>query len=452
MNSRTTGRRALAVLASTLVGVGSFSTAAMAAPAQEPASQASDPKPIITLGGASYGAYAYDNAKKHATGPVGRATMHCVKEGGLRNEANGAGTDLGPIGSAGVTDSTVSTFEENGWKGTVSQTKVAGAKLLGGVVKVGAITSKTEGRTNGGRYEATNQSKIASLTVAGTPIDVDVPPNTKVDLSLPGLGSIGDITINKQNKGWFDGEYRANTEALHIQVLKDNPLGLKVGSTVRLGVSGVVLSKPVFTQLGGNGFATKASVGGKLVTHGPTASAYMPCGGGTNHAAVQTLALKGLIDAGAGETKIRGDYAENAATAVVSNEITGLSVLDGLISVDALKAQATATKKTTPIGALSVQSALVTRSADVTLSAEGTEFVNLKVAGKELLDADIAPNTTLKVAQIGTVTLNKVVEAGNRISVTMLELTIENPKLAEDLGLDIGAKVEVGYASAVTKN
>lgn len=100
---------------------------------------------------------------------------------------------------------------------------VASANLLGGLITLNAIQAVAQSTLqNGVVTGSADGSGFAGLTVAGIPIPLTTPPNTKLTLPLLGYVIVNEQTIAQ------DGSVTAN--GLHIHVSTANLLGLPVGA------------------------------------------------------------------------------------------------------------------------------------------------------------------------------------------------------------------------------
>jgi hypothetical protein len=433
-------RRVVGALLSTAVGAGALIAATPMAQADSSLLSGlglvAPPPPEVGFIAQADGTYAYTENGMYKHGPSAFTTIACTSETGLERSANAAAVDLPQgLGEVGATENHVSTVEEaDGAKSAVSTTETAGASVLGGLVSFSAITSKAVASHDGTDYVAGHESKIADLEIAGKEIDAEVGPNTTFDLNIPAVGSIGKIELNKQEEQWIGDEFKVNTTAIHISILEDvDKLGLISGTHVFIGQSRSSLLKPHPGYLAGDAYATKLTVNaGKneepLVSHGPTSYSALKCLGGESGNTMSTGDVKELADAGAAESMATGSVSESESKGTTAVRIAGASVLDGLVSAEAIKAQANAS-----------------RTADGTLevSDTGSKLANVTIAGKEI-DANVGPNTTIDVAGLGQVTLHKVSESETGITVTMIEVVIG----VDNLPYPIGTKLEIGTARA----
>lgn len=162
-----------------------------------------------------------------------------------------------------------------------------------------------------------------------------------------------------------------------------------------------------------------------------------PCEG-TNGQTVSSEVDKVSTDLGvlvADVTKSTAYGLKTATTAETkeTSTLTGLKLLSGLITADAITAVAD----------------LEVTKTTMTASTSGSTLANLKVAGIPI-DPNVAPNTVLDIPSVGTVTLFKVTDSGDfsstgQVTVNMITIDVS---VGNSLGLPVGAEVVIGHASA----
>jgi hypothetical protein len=142
--------------------------------------------------------------------------------------------NLPPILTLGLMDTSVAgTGDDNGKAWAKATAQVLHLNLLG-LVQADALRSVAYAEKSNGTITLDTKSpdgdttKFLTLVVLGNPITLDVGPNTKV--SIPGLAT---LWLNRVIKTSTSIEVRA----LDLSVLKNNPLGVLLGTTVRLGVA-----------------------------------------------------------------------------------------------------------------------------------------------------------------------------------------------------------------------
>ena len=140
----------------------------------------------------------------------------------------------------------------------------------------------------------------------------------------------------------------------------------------------------------------------------------------------------GILSVQATVATAYGDKTKDTAATSQSATLTGLSLLGGLITADALEAVAT----------------VDATSSSFTESDAGTKIVNLVVNGAPV-DPNVADNTIIPLPGFGSVTVKETSSGGNKQqaheSVDMLEIDITK---TNSLGLPVGAKLIIGQAKA----
>ncbi|WP_269048545.1 choice-of-anchor P family protein [Paenarthrobacter sp. Z7-10] len=378
----------------------------------------------------AYGSYIVNADRSLVSGPTAYSSISCTSATGKTSTNNVAAANIPTVG---VAVTSVKTLLTTTGKRAEANSTVAGANLLGGLITAGAITSTSSAdKSTTGAFSGTNRTTIVNLKVLGLPIGVSPAPNTIIDLKVPLLGSLGTITLNGQDKRLVNGTYQVSTAALRVQILKSGLPGLKIGTDIRLGVSTARLTPPQAGYLTGNGFSTKASLLNGLVGSGATAYAPVKCSGGTSTANVAGATISGVLTAGAATTNTTGILTPTLKVSV-TNTVAGLNVLNGLVTVDAIKAETSASRA--PSG------------GTVTLTDTST-FTNLKITGFTAIKASVAPNTVVQVPGLGEVTLHKVVKTSSSVTVTMIQIVLNQARGS----LPTGSKIQIGYSSSGVRN
>jgi hypothetical protein len=155
-------------------------------------------------------------------GPSARVGLPCKGTGGTPVTNTLVSINLPPILNLGV----MNTYSE-------SSAEVLNLNLLG-LVKADVIKSVAYAEKTGGVVTLATEgpkagkTQFLTLIVLGNPITINVAPNTKV--SIPGLAT---LWLNRVIKGSDFIEVRG----LDLSVLNNNPLGVLLGTTVRLAVA-----------------------------------------------------------------------------------------------------------------------------------------------------------------------------------------------------------------------
>jgi hypothetical protein len=181
-------------------------------------------------------------------GPSARVGEPCKGTGGTPVTNTLVSVNLPPILNLGVMDTGVNGVTSNsGPSWSAAAAKVLNLNLLG-LVKADAIFSVAYAQKDSSGVTLDTavpsdktcpvvtqtgepcSTKFLTLVVLGSPITINVAPNTKV--SIPGLAT---LYLNRVIKNQSDGSIEVR--GLDLSVLNNNPLGVLLGTTVRLAVA-----------------------------------------------------------------------------------------------------------------------------------------------------------------------------------------------------------------------
>jgi hypothetical protein len=208
-----------------------------------------------------------------------------------------------------------------------------------------------------------------------------------------------------------------------------------IGGRCRAGVASAEVPGP-----GGAGaIEAQTQVGSLGLQLGNASAIGCPCQGSngktlSNEVSTLSVGVDGnILTAGVNKSTAYGQKTATAATTQQSTTIAQLNLLSGLITADSIKA---------------VASVGVTASA-LNPSSTGSKFVHLVVAGQKI-PGNVAPNTVINLAGLGSVTVNYVnsevygtLAAGIEVETLRVQVTADN-----DFGLPVGAILIVGEAYA----
>jgi len=376
--------------------------------------------------GGAFGTQAYVDDERGfvSLGPSALSALGC-DTGEPRGMSNTVATvDYQPLITTGVINTRAEPVTLTG--GTAARTKatIYALDVLDGLITADVITAVSSATHVDGVFGVSAKgSSFANLRIAGVPIEVTTPPNTRID--LPG-GSY--VILNEQVSRIRPSGSELTVNMLHV-VLRAGTIGvpwdthLFVGHAYasRLSMAGIL-----------SGFAYGSEVTGPGIRMGKSALSFVPCIGTddrTMRTDVGSVTLQGVFSLGAVLSDVRGLVTTDAASSRQTSTITEVNLLDGLITADLVQARARATSDGTT----------------VTLSSAGTRFVNLQVRGKPAITADVTANTVVRIGGLGTLRLQRVIRGTNEIEVRMIEVTVEYPN---PYGLDIGTVITVGVANA----
>ncbi|WP_205471798.1 choice-of-anchor P family protein [Nocardioides sp. SYSU D00038] len=320
--------------------------------------------------------------------------------------------------------------EQAGGDGTKITTgsRTADVSLLGGLIRADAVETVTVATKTPLLNNFSANTQFVGLTIAGKKYAVNVAKNTTI--TIPGVAT---VILNGSVQRTVEGTVYSYGFGLFVQLLKPFK-NVPAAATIVLGptASGVA-EAPIAgaAVLGGQGFSSSVTVeGGKLFSleSGPSASIATPPAG-TNGRTIQNATaevnLPGILHLEAIKSTTSGTTVPGAADVMVSNKLTGLNVLNGLITASAITTTSTTSR----------------RGDGPRKMTNSTQFLNLKVAGIKL-PVNVAPNTKIEVAGLGTVWINKQVTNALGGGVYGVQVILSTARA----GLPVGANITLGAA------
>lgn len=402
----------------------SGSPASAATPTSAPAVSAAVAE--VGFQSSAFGTYVTALDATIRSGATSTSSITCTTTTGLTRTNTVATVNLPVVGSVGAVSTKVTTEGTGDTRSTTSESKTAGVNLLGGAIVADAVHVKSGATSVAGVNSGTNSTTFAGLNILGRAFSADVPANTRVNLDVGGT-RVGVVILNMQTRTMRNGLFNSSTRGITITLLAGNPYGLPGSTSIYIGGTNAAVSTPRTARSGGHGFGVTATALNGTALVGRQPSVGVPCFGGVATGTLATITRDPLISTGT--TKVTTSSSGNATTATskVVTEIAAPRILGGLISADALVAEAQTTRTATGF----------------TGTADRSRFVGLKVLGLPLVTDNVKPNTTLDVPGLGSVTFHKVVRSARGIQVIMLEI-----KLSESIaGLPTGTVVQVAGAN-----
>ncbi|GAA1853595.1 choice-of-anchor P family protein [Microlunatus capsulatus] len=381
--------------------------------------------PAATTTASAAGGSAYGSTVKVGnlvdSGRTSYVPLCTTRVGSAAN--NTARVDLGLLGHIGAATTKVVSTDARGTRAATATSTTAGTSLLGGLVSVSSITSTAGVSKDARGYHSTGSSVLVGLRVAGRSVTAKPAPGTSI--TIPGVAT---VLLNQQSARTSAGAHNQGVTALRVTLLPGNTLGLPTG-TVVVGAANASLAAPTRHRPYGSAFGTEANVAG-LVGSGRTASSVLPCGGSggvTRTNKVASVTAPGLVRVGAVTSSAKSTDTASATTATTAAKVAGISLLGGVVEVDAVTAQANAKRTATGVARTST----------------GTQVVGLKINGRART-VSTKENTTIDIAGVGTLTLHKTARTATSITVDALQLRLTTARA----GLPVGAVVTLGHAGA----
>ncbi|MDO7868985.1 choice-of-anchor P family protein [Nocardioides jiangxiensis] len=362
-----------------------------------------------------------------ATAPSGLTTPYTGK-----TSSNSTASVVVPgLLTTGVVSSKVATTAITGGKRITSTASVAGVDLLNGLVKATAVQSTSRVSVVNGIATPSSTPNFLGLAVAGTTLPLSIPKNFTVD--VPGVAK---VVLNKSVATQLS-DNAARQVSAGIEVTLLSAVGAYgAGTVIDVAPTAAAATLPT-TQLGaavgGLGYSTRvaAVVDGVLkVTSGPTAAQAMPAGGTAGKNVTNSTVgvhLSTILNTGTLANTVNGSRTASYSRSTVTSNVTAVNLLGGLVRADAVKAVAQSSKKSGYPAVKTGQSTLV----------------NLVIGGKAI-PVDVAPNTTVSVLGLVTVTVNQQIRTTTGITVNALDVKV----VGAGLGLPVGSHITVASADA----
>lgn len=322
--------------------------------------------------------------------------------------------------TAGVVNSSASSTATS----STGTNDVVGVDLLDGVITASEIKSvSTSLQESNGQFESTGAGSIFSnLRVLGLPIAANVAPNTVIDLPL-----LGSVTLNEQTSYTSADEASLVVNMIHVNIT----LGPHTGTQIIIAAAtSEIKIQNVVAVVGGYAYAPELVAG--PVTSGPLVDYIIPCfgtGGAVEGDTVASTNIPGVVTTGTVTVTGMGNVNKSKVTSQATSSIASLNLLSGLVSATAINGVATGE---------------TTDGENFDFSGEST-FVGLSVTGHPEITVDVAPNTKITIANLGTLYFNRVEHFTDKIKVVPVELVIN---ATNSLGLPIGADLTLGAVEA----
>jgi hypothetical protein len=388
-----------------------------------PASAA--PIPAAGFTGYAYGSYAAGPSGAVLSGTKAIAAVGCTTAGGVVSANQSAASVIPVVGSVGTVTSTVGTSVSGATRAVTATSKTNGVNLLGGLVTASSVVATSKASSISGTSAGSASASLTGLKVGGVAVSASTAANTVIDLKVAGQ-SVARVTVNQQAKGKSGNQYAVDTTALSITVLQNTKVKLAAGTLIVVGRARAVLTPSTIGYVSGSGFATRSTSAEGKVISGATAAAGLGCTGGSSTNSFANSTVPSLLTTGAASTTAVGAVGRSVSVDVV-NRVGTLKVLSNLIGAKTITAHTNASRMAT----------------GATVLHDTSAFAGLTIKGVAYANADVHPNTVMKVAGLGTVTLHKVTRTATALTVTMLEI-----KLDHTIGnLTTGSTIAIGYSS-----
>jgi len=398
-------------------------------------------QPQFAYGGSAGGTQITAIGTTISSSATAQSTVFAMQPGQDTNKV--LTVNAAPLATAGViTTDVTGTAQDDGFK-VVSHARAADLSLLNGLIKVQAIdTTSTASSSHGSPAAGDTNSQFLGLIINGTKYPVDIAKNTGI--TIPGIAS---VAINWSRTAIDGGSVVTMGGGLAITLL--GQLGsAAAGATIIVNPTYSVVepsnpNNPNAPSLGGGAFGAYAEshVGDAVKAEtGRLAYFAVPIAGTNGNTLNNHLAaanVGSLFNLGALDSDVYGVSTASYAKVTASNKIANVNVFQQFLFGGLI--QATALGSTSQV-----------EMVDNNFTMGGTfQFVNLRIAGQQI-PIDVAPNTTIHVANLGTVTINErksVAVPGfvHGYQVTGLHIVLDTA----GYGLPVGADVELAVSQAL---
>ncbi len=379
----------------------------------------------IDFGASAYGTNVFVG-KTIVSGKTAYISLGCTPSTKINKSNTVASVSVANTITTGAVNTNVNTVPT----AANASADVATANLLSGLIsadEVKAVSSTSQ--DSSGLHVSATGSQFTNLVIAGISYSSTPAPNTVVTL----LG-FGTVTLNEQISSVTSTSATLTVNMLHVHVTVPNILGIKVGTEIIVAdaQSSITLATTP-AILDGQAFGTYITITGPPlnIVSGKSALVNVGCLG--NKLATNTVlgvSVLGELSTGTITDTALGTISSSSASSVTSSTVQAANLVSSLVTADTIKASA---------------SASTTDGKTFTFSHDGSSFLHLVVAGHPEITDNVAPNTKLTIAGLGTLYLYRVIQTTNNIEVRMIELNIDQ---TNSYGIPVGTNIRVADASA----
>ena len=374
--------------------------------------------PTLNFSATAYGTSAKVLGGVVEAGPSAAIGLGCTADAHAFGANTLAGVTVGNLLDIGAVHTRTFT---NG-NTVTSQSEVASASLLGGLIQVGAVKVVSSTTYTGTTFtESDAGTTIASLSINGQPVVIGT------GSSSINVAGIGTLTIDNETSATHAHVGGLAVTGIDLEI-GQNSLGIPEGLQIVVGhVDTAIADAPIQATLSGASFATVAKVG-NLVYSGPGWQVGMCAGTGGHTLEDSTLGLDvpGVATVGALRDTIEGKVTGTKRTGEATSRVADVNLLGGLIQATVVKADVT-----------------LSRSGGVTTTDySGSHLLGLSINGQSYPAVEPA-NTVVQVIPGIYVILNRVFQDSKGAQVCELEVVVKG---SNRLGLPLSTNIEIAVA------
>ena len=356
----------------------------------------------VAFGGNAYGSQVKIAGPLANSGKTAYVVIGCTRKTPITKTNASAAINIDGIGNIGAvtTDATTRGNDTSGVWTAKTQSHVADASLLSGLIEIGAIESEARAFFDATGYHADVAYSIASLSIGGTVIELTGELNQVV--AVPGVGT---LTLGESKVREGANSASASITAVVLRFSNSN-------TVVRIGHSQARVDNAINALFGGGAYGTTVEVAG-TITSGKTANQPIPCAGTQGRLLVNEVLgvnLDGLGTASGIRSAVRtqqGTPPDSFPEAHATNTIDSVSLSGGLVTLTGIQTKVNVYEDA---------------NGDVTYDTNGSTIANLTVGG--LVVTVPPPGGSLVVPGVGTLFFfeEEVLRGGRGVAITAVRL------------------------------
>ncbi len=344
----------------------------------------------------------------------------------IANSNTVAAVSVPPYVTTGLVNTTASATDVSGTQTAKSTSDVHSANVLSGLITADEVkaVSATSHDTNGFHVSSVGSSFV-KLVVAGVHIAGLPAPNTQIDLV-----GFGHVILNEQLTKFGSTSASLTVNMIHVFVTLQNPL-VPVGTEIIVAHAASGLSTSIGGTLDGFAYGTSAKLANVFLS-GQSALIHLGClgtGGVTKTNSIVSISFPPEFTTGTVTDTAKGTVTSTTATGETTSTVQTANLVDGLVTADAVKADAHS----------------FTDGTTFTFDDAGSSFLNLTVSGHPEINDQVGPNTKVFLAGLGTLWLKREITTPNSIEIRMIEIIVT---LENNYGIPVGTDIRLAVAEA----
>ena len=413
MNSKRTGMLIAGLLV--LPASGLAGGAASASPAPSVSDQ------VSIFSGNAYGTLA--TVGRTAIAGKTASVALCTSKAGVGKDSSVASVDITDLLTTGAVTTRVESRQDQSGPSSHAMATTEDVNALSGLITATSVVANSTTSYDGTDFSFDGSSTFTDLVIAGDEIEGSPAANTKI--RLPGVGR---VVLNEQSSSVDDNSASLTVNAVHVFVTRSFG-GIAKGTQIIVSHATSALGVNRVGTLDGMAYGTTI-FDDNGISSGPSARVSLGCAGTDGKLKVNTAAgidETGVLTTGTIRDTARGTITDSSAMSETTSRVEQANLLAGLVTVDAVKADAHASKS----------------GSKLTFSGGGSNFTKLVVNG-EPISGHVKPNTRIDIGNI-TVFLHRVIKRSNSIEIRMIEVVVRG---ANPQGMADGLHVQVAVAEA----